>query len=1012
MDAAFLNFNSAGPQKTTEQLAEIFERYPEILREMLGDDEEAMDETVPGWGPGERASDVPIEGTTNSKGIEFRVGDMVNAMVNGVLVFESTRRIARFHHDGSQGIHAELEGLNGDPNSVCNIEHLEHPRKQPPPPPPDPPEELEQEGAEDATSAVAIARGYLARGWNLVPVPYKTKKPVMKDWGNHQTTSDNVEKLFRGKINVGGILGPSSKGLTDNDLDWPEASIIAPYVMPHTGAIFGRKGKRNSHRLYETNLATTVDTAAIQRRDPILANNPDPEDKAMICELRIGGAKAAQTVLPGSVHESGEPIKWEERGEPAKVNDDLILQRFNLLAAGSLLARYWPKQGARHHTALIIGGFLARAGVDRGAADGLIQGICTAAGDPEPRDRKQAVADAYKSQAAGTNTYGYPALETAFGKEVAKAVADWIGYGGPRSKDSADDPEGFEMRENGLYVIKTIGRGKNTTTVDIWVCSPFEVLQRERSPDGKGWARRLSWKDHDKRPQTYLVPDARLHSDPGELCGELASNGLTISIGKHRDLITYINRKSSASRGTIVERTGWHEIAGKRCFVMPDMVIGGVDKVTLQGSTSRPYAVSGTLEEWQTHVADKAIGHRYLTFMLSCGFVGPLLELLEMESGGVHPHGASSIGKTTGNRMAVTPWGSGADRGGFLKSWAATRNGLEGSAIDHADTLLALEELGIANPKELGSCVYSLASGLGKQRADRTGALRSPKTWRSWIISSGEVTLRALMAAGGQRVRAGQEIRIVDIRADQGDGLGVFNKAGPGFNPKAFADELKLATCRYYGTAGPAFVAKLLEHDRDRIKRFWDKMRQAIPEKAKLSSGTEQVWRVADKFSLIATAGALATEFGILPWPPGSAMKSVAEMLDGWVKSRGGAKDPQEVTAGINQVRGLIAAHGNSRFEHIGQHASARDDAPRVNNRLGWFSGSGQDQRWYVLPSIFKDTFCEGFDHTILREALHAYGMLERDPDGKHWPKNEWCDGRTQRVYVLTAKLLQEEGSD
>jgi uncharacterized protein (DUF927 family) len=569
-----------------------------------------------------------------------------------------------------------------------------------------------------------------------------------------------------------------------------------------------------------------------------------------------------------------------------------------------------------------------------------------------------------------------------------------------------DEPDGYKMEENGLYIWNE-KREKWE-----WICAPFTVTQRERSPDGKGWSRRLSWLHHDKRQQTYLVSDARLHSDPGELCGELAGNGLTISTSQHKNLISYINRKSSANRGTIVERTGWHEIAGRRCFVMPDMVIGGVDKVTLQGSTSRPYAVSGTIEEWQTHVAAKAIGHRYLTFMLSNGFVGPLIELLEMESGGVHPHGASSIGKTTGVRMAVTPWGSGADRGGFLKSWSATRNGLEGAAVDHADTLLALEELGIANPKELGSYVYSLASGLGKQRADRTGALRAPKTWRIWAISSGEVTLRALMAQGGQRVRAGQEIRIVDIRADQGDGVGVFNKTGPGFNPKTFADELKLATCQYFGTAGPAFVAKLLEQDRERIRQFWDKMRREIPEKAKLVSGAEQVMRVADKFSLIATAGALATEFEILPWPSGVAEAAAAGMLDRWVKSRGGAKDPQEVTAGIGQVRKFIAEHGNTRFEDRDHHAKSKTDGPRVTNRLGWFSGAGADQRWYVLPSTFKDTFCEGFDYTIVREALHDYGMLERDPDGKHWPQNERCDGRTQRVYVLTARILQEEGAD
>src|SRR3712207_8239719 len=37
-----------------------------------------------------------------------------------------------------------------------------------------------------------------------------------------------------------------------------------------------------------------------------------------ILEVRIGGGgKGAQTVFPGSVHESGEPIEWDRDGDPA-----------------------------------------------------------------------------------------------------------------------------------------------------------------------------------------------------------------------------------------------------------------------------------------------------------------------------------------------------------------------------------------------------------------------------------------------------------------------------------------------------------------------------------------------------------------------------------------------------------------------------------------------------------------------------------------------------------------------
>ena len=66
-----------------------------------------------------------------------------------------------------------------------------------------------------------------------------------------------------------------------------------------------------------------------------------------------------------------------------------------------MLARHWPREGARHDVALTIGGFLARAGLDENEAALMLRAIAKAAGDKEVNDRAQAGRDAVKQYAEG-----------------------------------------------------------------------------------------------------------------------------------------------------------------------------------------------------------------------------------------------------------------------------------------------------------------------------------------------------------------------------------------------------------------------------------------------------------------------------------------------------------------------------------------------------------------------------------------------------------------------------------
>jgi hypothetical protein len=153
-------------------------------------------------------------------------------------------------------------------------------------------------------------------------------------------------------------LGRASGGVTDVDLDCEEALALAKLLPPT--ATFGRPSKSRSHWLYITDLCETEKKAVIKYVEPPgLAS--DPKSPAVLVELRIGGAdKAAQTIVPGSVHPSGEPVRWDDEVEPARIQGTDLKNRVAALAAGALLVRHYPAEGKRHDAALVLGGLLAR----------------------------------------------------------------------------------------------------------------------------------------------------------------------------------------------------------------------------------------------------------------------------------------------------------------------------------------------------------------------------------------------------------------------------------------------------------------------------------------------------------------------------------------------------------------------------------------------------------------------------------------------------------------------------
>jgi P4 family phage/plasmid primase-like protien len=282
--------------------------------------------------------------------------------------------------------------------------------------------------ATGASAPLHWATNYIVRGWAPIPVPFRAKGPTLEGWQNLRIEEETAPQYFNGEAqNIGVMLGRVSGGLADVDLDCPEAVALAVDYLPPTTAKFGRSSKRWSHWLYNTDLCDSEDCAAIQFRDPLKDANGK---QATLVELRIGaGGKGAQTVFPGSTHETGEQILWEPGADddPAAVAGAELKVRVQMLAAAALVARHWPGDGSRHEFALTIGGVLARAGWAAEDIRSRVEHIAKVVGDEEWQERGKTAAGAVERLKAGNTTRGMPSLANALGDDVAHRIAECLG---------------------------------------------------------------------------------------------------------------------------------------------------------------------------------------------------------------------------------------------------------------------------------------------------------------------------------------------------------------------------------------------------------------------------------------------------------------------------------------------------------------------------------------------------------------------------------------------------------
>lgn len=203
----------------------------------------------------------------------------------------------------------------------------------------------------------------------LIPVRVRPKqKDPFNDWDPRRAASEDKSLILayldaNPDVNIGALFSGKFVDLdVDNDNDLLEEAL--DYFLPRTPYIWGRASKPRSHRVFT--LSEDFDRSIYSRflRNLKRLGEGTVNDSSYSLELRGGRPEAGLfSVLPGSVHPSGEAYEWVEGADPTVgapfVTVHSLVRSLRLAVVASILARYWV-EGSRNDISLAFAGLLWR----------------------------------------------------------------------------------------------------------------------------------------------------------------------------------------------------------------------------------------------------------------------------------------------------------------------------------------------------------------------------------------------------------------------------------------------------------------------------------------------------------------------------------------------------------------------------------------------------------------------------------------------------------------------------
>jgi putative DNA primase/helicase len=574
----------------------------------------------------------------------------------------------------------------------------------------------------------------------------------------------------------------------------------------------------------------------------------------------------------------------------------------------------------------------------------------------------------------------------------------------------------------------------NQTLQQIWtpICGYLKATHYIRDVDSGNWGILLKLIDIDGKTKDIVIQKRELVTDKTAI-ELLLDNGLEVFQLKkiHAKLLTcdllneYINSSNPQARAIGVNKVGWHG----NCYLLPfiddsrnsylvpeteQAKISKREEFILQSNSANPRKLirQGTIEGWQNSIGKLASGNNLLMFSIATALAASLFSIFGEEGCCFHFSGSSSIGKTTTLYVASSVWGMGKP-----SSFRTTDNAAESLCKNSNDGLLLMDELAEIDPNSLEKITYLFGNGTGKARATRSADAQTITTFRILGLSTGEVGLQAKLMEKGKSTTAGQSVRFIEIPADSGQGLGIFDTLHHFESGRDLSDYLR-KECHDCGVV----IDKWMQN----VTLDFEAFKKAILATSKSwlyqylpSNSGAQVERVAKKFALIASIGEIAINVQILPFEDGAVSKACKVLFDRWLEQRGN-NGSHEFQGIIERLKMLTQEGINSRF----LNADGSDENKIIQKLAGYKKcaekmiknpQTGKEEykeviiEFWIFPEVFTREILENRNNKIFCKQLIENGYLLPDKQGNKSSKMERVVKQNpRRFYVVPADKISD----